>query len=73
LPLKPGYCMQTEVDDLALLLETTGARNVFALSSGALIALQTALSSDGISRLALYEPPLAIDGMPSPGGWIPRY
>jgi pimeloyl-ACP methyl ester carboxylesterase len=65
--------MQTEVDDLALLLETTGARNVFALSSGALIALQTALSSDGISRLALYEPPLAIDGMPSPGGWIPRY
>ena len=70
---KPGYCMQTEVDDLALLIKTTSARNVFALSSGALIALQAALSTDGISRLALYEPPLAIDGMPSAGGWIPRY
>lgn len=72
-PFKPGYCMQTEFDDLALLIKTTGARNVFALNSGALIALQAALSSDGISRLALYEPPLAIDGVASPGGWIPRY
>src|SRR5262245_830833 len=72
-PFGDGYCMQTQIDDLAALLDTTGARYVFGLSSGALIALQAVLSLRAIRKLAIYEPPLAIEGLPSPLEWVPRY
>jgi pimeloyl-ACP methyl ester carboxylesterase len=65
-PFNPGYSLQTEVDDLRRLIDRTGARNIFGLSSGALIALETALSEREISRLALYEPPLDVGRSPSP-------
>ncbi len=61
-PPGDGYNMQAEVDDLAALLDATGAHNVFGLSSGALIALQAATSLPAIQKLAIYEPPLEIDG-----------
>ena len=72
-PPGDGYSMQAEVDDLAALLEATGAHNVFGLSSGALIALQAATSLPAIRKLAIYEPPLEIDGKPSPQAWMPAY
>jgi pimeloyl-ACP methyl ester carboxylesterase len=65
--------LRTEIDDLALLLRETGARNVFGLSSGAVIALEAALALPGeIERLALYEPPLKFDGI-DPVAWLPRF
>lgn len=72
-PPGDGYRMQSEVDDLAALLEATGAHYVFGLSSGALIALQAALDLPAIHKLAIYEPPLAVAGRPSPMEWIPAY
>jgi pimeloyl-ACP methyl ester carboxylesterase len=57
-PFMAGYTMQTEVSDLKSLIDSTGAQYVFGLSSGALIALETALYEGDITRLALYEPPL---------------
>lgn len=54
---RPG--LDAEVEDLTALLERTGARRVFGLSSGAVIALATALRGPGIDELALYEPPFA--------------
>jgi pimeloyl-ACP methyl ester carboxylesterase len=68
-----SYGMRTEVEDLDTLLDKTGSHNVFGLSSGALITLQAALSLPAIRRIALYEPPLEIDGQPSPRDWVPRY
>ncbi len=49
--------LDAEVEDLSALLEATGARRVFGLSSGAVIALATALRIDAIEEMALYEPP----------------
>jgi pimeloyl-ACP methyl ester carboxylesterase len=72
-PFGDGYSMRTEVEDLDALLGETGSHNVFGLSSGALIALQAALILPAIRRIALYEPPLEVDGQPSPRDWVPRY
>ena len=51
-----GDGIQQEVQDLEAVLARTGARNVFGVSVGAVIALQAALTLPAISRLALYEP-----------------
>ncbi|MEV6298192.1 alpha/beta hydrolase [Actinoplanes sp. NPDC051861] len=60
-----------EIEDLRGVLDETGARNVFGLSSGAVIALRAALELP-IDRLALYEPPLKY-GTHDPVAWLPRY
>jgi len=62
----------TEIADLRGLLTETGARNVFGLSVGAVIALQAALVLPEIEKLALYEPPLKFGDI-DPGAWVPRY
>jgi pimeloyl-ACP methyl ester carboxylesterase len=72
-PFGSDYRMEREVEDLAALLAKTRALNVFGLSSGALIALQAALTLPVVEKVALYEPPLAIDGAPSPMAWVSRY
>ena len=72
-PFGDNYGMAKEVDDLAGLLDRTGVNKVFGLSSGALIALQAALILPSIRQIGLYEPPLLIDGAPSPILWVPHY
>lgn len=73
-PHGEDHSIAKEVEDLDALLSATGARHVFGLSSGALITLQAALTLPAIGRIALYEPPLAIDGAPSsPLDWVPGY
>jgi pimeloyl-ACP methyl ester carboxylesterase len=66
-----AYSIQRDVEDLEALLRKTGAHNVFGLSSGALIALQSALLLPTIQKLALYEPPLSIDHSAYPYWVIP--
>ena len=56
-----GDGLQQEVGDLEAVLTRTGARNVFGVSVGAVIALQAALVLPAISELALYEPLLLPD------------
>lgn len=73
-PFGENYGIEKEVQDLAALVAATGANNIFGLSSGALITLQTALHVPSLHKIALYEPPLAIEGAPvSPMQWPPRY
>jgi len=62
----------SEIEDLSALLEASGAHDVFGLSAGAVIAIETARVRPAISRLALYEPPLSFDGVVH-GQWLPRY
>ncbi len=64
--------LEAEVEDLTALLEATGARRVFGLSSGAVIALAKALRGPGIDELALYEPPFAF-GDEKALAWPPRF
>lgn len=70
-PAGTGHGLRDEIDDLAALLGETGARNVFGLSSGAVIALRAAMELP-IERLALYEPPLKY-GDHDPVAWLPRF
>jgi pimeloyl-ACP methyl ester carboxylesterase len=72
-PFGENYGMKKECEDLDALLRKTGADKVFGLSSGALIALQAALTLPAIRKVALYEPPLPLSGHPSPTAWVPRY
>jgi pimeloyl-ACP methyl ester carboxylesterase len=71
-PYREGHGLRTEVEDLGALLDHTGARNVFGLSVGALIAIEAARTMPAITRLALYEPPLESDGI-TQTAWLPRY
>jgi pimeloyl-ACP methyl ester carboxylesterase len=72
-PFGARHGLGTEVEDLAALLEETGAHDVFGLSAGAVVALEGALVLPAIHRLALFEPPLLIDGLPASTGWVLRY
>src|ERR1019366_6856040 len=58
--------------DIDALAQPTGARSLFGLSSGALIALQAALVLPPIRRVAVYEPPLSVNHS-TPTGWVARY
>ena len=71
-PCCTDHGLHTEIDDLSAVLDATGAQFVFGLSAGAVIAMEAALVLPGITRLALYEPPLSFDGI-SHSTWAPRY
>jgi pimeloyl-ACP methyl ester carboxylesterase len=52
------YAVAREVEDLqALIAQAGGEAHVYAISSGAALALATAAAATGITKLALYEPP----------------
>jgi pimeloyl-ACP methyl ester carboxylesterase len=71
-PYSKDHGLGNEVEDLEALLSETGARYLFGLSSGAVIALEAALRIPGIAKLALYEPPLETETM-TQRAWVPRY
>ncbi|WP_326820075.1 alpha/beta fold hydrolase [Streptosporangium sp. NBC_01756] len=71
-PYGDGFGMQQEIEDLQALVTATGASRVFGLSSGALVTLRTALVTPSLDRIALYEPPLSIDGS-VPADWVRRF
>ena len=60
-PYRDDHDIARDVEDLEAVLAATGARNVFAVSAGALIAMQAALTLPVIERLALFEPLLFPD------------
>jgi pimeloyl-ACP methyl ester carboxylesterase len=56
------YAVAREVEDLrAVIARAGGEAYVYAISSGAALALATAAAGPGITRLALYEPPFTAD------------
>ncbi|HEX8865840.1 MAG TPA: alpha/beta hydrolase [Lentzea sp.] len=62
-PHAADHSLRTEVEDVAAVVRQTGAQRVFGLSSGALIALETALAVPGITHVAAYEPPITAPGL----------
>ncbi|WP_327581084.1 alpha/beta hydrolase [Nonomuraea sp. NBC_00507] len=71
-PAGPDYGLQREVEDLDALLTATGAHHVAGVSSGAIIALRTALARPELRKVVAFEPPLDIDGS-NPTGWLDRF
>jgi pimeloyl-ACP methyl ester carboxylesterase len=66
------YGVARECEDLHALLAATGARDVFGLSSGALIVMRAARTVPLIRKIALYEPPFPF-GDERPGRWLGRF
>ena len=71
-PAGDRYGMAREVEDVQALAAATGASRIFGHSAGALVALRSALQTPALERIALYEPPLSVDGS-APVAWVPRY
>jgi len=66
------YAVAREVEDLqALVAQAGGEAYVYAISSGAALALATAAAGPGITKLALYEPPFMAEVEDS--AWIKEY
>ena len=60
------YTIEREIDDLAALIaEAGGSAFVYAMSSGALLALHAAAGGLAIPRLALFEPPIEPNEAPT--------
>ena len=58
----PPYAVEREVEDLDALIEAAGGSAfVFGMSSGGALALEAAAGGLAITKLALYEPPFAVD------------
>ena len=66
------YGLARECEDIRALAAVSGAEAVFGLSSGALIALEAALTLPEIRRVAAYEPPYSIAGRDN-AEWLPRF
>jgi pimeloyl-ACP methyl ester carboxylesterase len=71
-PQGPEYSIAAECADLTAVRAATGARYVFGHSFGGLVALETARRDPGITKLAVYEPGVSVQGL-IPTDWIPQY
>lgn len=57
-PHAPEHSLGTEVEDVRAVQHATGAQRLFGVSSGAVIALESALELEGVTHVAAYEPPI---------------
>jgi pimeloyl-ACP methyl ester carboxylesterase len=71
-PYGDHYTLASDCEDVRALIDHTGASNVFGLSSGAIIALRSALEIPAIRKVAAYEPPVAVEGF-HPAHWAERF
>src|SRR5690349_15769153 len=67
-----AYNLDRECEDIQALVGQTKARNIFGLSSGAIVTLQSACRISSIQKVAIYEPPFSIYGS-TPVSWLTRF
>lgn len=61
------FTPQREVEDIAALVkEAGGAAHLFGASSGAILALNAANAGIGVTKVAMYEPPMIVDDTHAP-------
>jgi pimeloyl-ACP methyl ester carboxylesterase len=61
------FTPEREVEDVeSIIKEAGGTAYVFGASSGAMLALEAANAGVGVMKLAMYEPPLIVDGTHAP-------
>jgi pimeloyl-ACP methyl ester carboxylesterase len=61
-PQGDDYSIVKEVEDVLALQEMTGARFLVGHSFGGLVALEAARRNSGLTKIAVYEPGVSIDG-----------
>jgi pimeloyl-ACP methyl ester carboxylesterase len=71
-PQGDDYRIFKECEDVAALQQKTGASFLVGHSYGGLVALEVARNNPAISKLAVYEPGVSIDGA-IPMDWMPVY
>ncbi|MDB4954948.1 MAG: alpha/beta hydrolase fold protein [Myxococcales bacterium] len=63
----PPYAIEREVEDLAALIANAGgSAALYGMSSGGLLAAEAAVRVVGVTKLALYEPPVVLDASRRP-------
>jgi pimeloyl-ACP methyl ester carboxylesterase len=67
-----NYSLEREAADMRAVVVATGAAKIFGLSSGAIVALQTALNEPAIDNVVAYEPPIPVGGH-DPTRWVDQY
>ncbi|MEH7108328.1 alpha/beta fold hydrolase [Bacillus sp. JJ1764] len=72
-PQGSEYSIKKECEDIQAIQKVTGATNVFGHSYGGLVALETARAFQSFTKIALYEPGVSIDSLPSDWDWILKY
>ncbi|HEX6480038.1 MAG TPA: alpha/beta hydrolase [Ktedonobacteraceae bacterium] len=61
------FAKEREIEDLQALVEDAGGKAmVFGISSGAVVSLDAAALTPGITKVAVYEPPLIVDDSRAP-------
>jgi pimeloyl-ACP methyl ester carboxylesterase len=71
-PQGDHYGIGKECEDVAALRDETGARYLVGHSYGGLVALEAARNNPALTKLAVYEPGVSVDGLISMT-WVPRY
>jgi pimeloyl-ACP methyl ester carboxylesterase len=71
-PFGSGYSLRKEVQDVEALLAATGARDIFGVSAGGIVALQAALTLPAVERVAVFEPALSVAGS-APTAFLARF
>jgi pimeloyl-ACP methyl ester carboxylesterase len=71
-PYGNRYGIMRDCEDVRTLAQATGAERVFGLSSGAIIALETARVAPELKWVAAYEPPYSVAGRDN-AEWLPGF
>jgi pimeloyl-ACP methyl ester carboxylesterase len=71
-PQGDHYGIGKECEDVAALRQQTGARYLVGHSYGGLVVLEAARNDPALTRIAVYEPGVSVDGGISMA-WVPRY
>lgn len=71
-PQGEHYAIDKECEDVAALRDETGARYLVGHSYGGLITLEAARNNTALTKIAVYEPGVSVDGLISMT-WVPRY
>jgi pimeloyl-ACP methyl ester carboxylesterase len=66
------YGIGKECEDVAALRDETGARYLVGHSYGGLVALEAARNNTALTKIAVYEPGVSVDGGISMA-WVPKY
>jgi pimeloyl-ACP methyl ester carboxylesterase len=71
-PQGDHYGISKECEDVAAVRDQTGARYLVGHSYGGLVALEAARNNTALTKIAVYEPGVSVDGGISMA-WLPRY
>lgn len=68
-PVSGSETAQTDIDDLAAVVEATGVSQVFGHSGGGFVAMRAGLSLP-LTRIAVYDPAIALAGVDFPRDFL---